>query len=149
MKILIAYATYTSGTMSAAEFLAKTLTEKGNQVDLKQIAELGFDDCLPYDLRIFSSPSWDYEDKGAWPHVDFVAFMEKSAGKSFTGKACAVFGLGDSSYEVFCGAVDMIEEFIKKAGGKLVLPSLKIDNYFFDMNGYNQKLADWASKLSS
>lgn len=148
MKILIAYATYTSGTLSAAESLAKALKDKGHQVDLKQIAEVKFDDCLAYDLRIFSSPSWDYEDKGAWPHVDFVDFMEKSAGKSFAGKSCAVFGLGDSSYEVFCGAVEMIEEFIRKLGGQLVLPSLKIDNYFFDMNGYNQKLADWAAKLT-
>ena len=148
MKIIILYATYSSGTMTATDALTKSLRTAGHTVTVKLINEVTFDDCLPYDLRIFSSPSWDFEDKGGQPHVDFVAFMEKSAGKNFSGKKCAIFGLGDSTYSHFCGAVDIIEEFIKKSGGQLIIPSLKIDNYFFDMNGYNKKLADWAAKLT-
>jgi flavodoxin I len=148
MKVIVLYATYSSGTMTAADFLTKTLKENGHQVEQKLISEINFDDCLPYDLRVFSSPSWDNEKASGQPHVDFISFMEKSAGKSFSGKNCAIFGLGDSTYEHFCGAVDIIEDFIKKSGGKLIVSSLRIDNYFFDMNGYNQKLAEWAVKLA-
>lgn len=148
MKIIVLYATYTSGTMTAADFLTKTLRENGHQVEQKLISEVTFEDCLPYDLRIFSSPSWDDEKASGQPHIDFIIFMEKSAAKSLSGKSCAIFGLGDSTYDHYCGAVDIIEEFIKKLGGKLIVSSLRIDNYFFDMPGYNQKLAEWAAKLT-
>jgi flavodoxin len=114
---------------------------------MKTIAELKFEDTLLYDLRIFSSPTWDNEGLEGQPHVDFVAFMKNNAGKKFDGKACAVFGLGDSSYGHFCEAVNMTEEFLKKAGAKIVAPSLKIDGYLFNVDANNKLLTDWANTL--
>ena len=48
-------------------------------------------------------------------------------GMDFTGKTFAVFGSGDTSYEHFCGAVDILEDKIKELGGNAVLPSVKIE----------------------
>ena len=144
MNIGIFYATYSGGTQMATDFLSQDLKTAGHTVDLKPIAQVSFEDTLSYDLRIFASPSWDDEDKEGQPHVDFISFIEKSAGKNFGGKPCAIFGLGDISYGHFCGAVDHLEEFVKKSGGKLVTESLRIDNYMIDMDGYNKKLTEWA-----
>lgn len=147
MKILLAYATYSGGTQMAADFLSQNLKASGHTVDLKTIAEVSFEDILNYDLRIFASPSWDDGEKEGQPHVDFISFIQKSSDKNFAGKPCAIFGLGDISYGHFCGAVDQLEEFIKKSGGKLVAESLRIDNYLIDMDGYNKKLSEWAKNF--
>ena len=130
-------------------FLTQNLKSSEHTVVMKPIAQVSFADTLLYDLRIFASPSWDNEGEEGQPHQDFVAFMKKSKDKSFEDKPCAVFGLGDISYGHFCGAVDHLEEFIKKSGGKLVVESLRIDNYLIDMDGYNKKLAEWAKKFTS
>ncbi len=147
MNILIAYATYSGGTQAASEFLNQTLTGLGHTVTVKMISEVSFEDSLTYDLRIFGSPSWDNDGLEGQPHMDFVTFMNNSVDKKFAGKPVAVFGLGDSSYGHFCGAVDIIEEFVKKAEGKLVVESLKIDGYLFNMDSNNQLLTEWANKL--
>lgn len=149
MKILIAYATYSGGTQAASEYLSQTLTDNGHQVTLKTISETSFEETLNYDLCVFASPTWDYEGKDGQPHQDFIAWMEKNKDKKFDGKACAVLGLGDSSYAHFCGAVPIIEEFIKTAGGILKKESLKIDGYLFDIDQNNKKISDWAKTLAS
>jgi flavodoxin I len=147
MNILLAYATYSGGTQSASEFLSQTLTGLGHTVTVKMVSEVTFEDTLNYDLRIFASPSWDNDGQEGQPHVDFVTFMNNAAGKKFAGKPVAVFGLGDSSYGHFCGAADIITDFVKKAEGKLIAETLKIDGYLFNMDANNQLLTDWANKL--
>lgn len=149
MNIGIFYATYSGGTQAACEFLSQTLTSAGHQVTVKMINEVKFEDLLPYDLRILSSPSWDFEGKEGQAHQDFIAFMNNNAGKKLDGKNFAVFGLGDSSYAHFCGAVDIIDNFVKSLGGKLVTESLKIDGYLFDMEKNNGLISDWAKKITT
>jgi len=144
MNIGVFYATYSGGTQLAADFLSQSLKTSGHTVDLKQISQVSFEDTLSYDLRVFASPSWDEGGKEGQPHSDFISFIEKSADKNFGGKSCAIFGLGNTSYGHFCGAVDILQDFIKRLGGKLVVEPLKIDDYLIDMDGYNKKLAEWA-----
>jgi len=148
MNILIAYATYSGGTQAASEFLTQTLTSAGHQVTMKMISEVSFEDTLNYDLRIFASPTWDYEGKEGQPHQDFILWMENNVGKKFSGKTCAVLGLGDSSYAHFCGTVPIIEDFIKNAEGSLKTESLKIDGYLFDTEKNNNLISEWAKKIT-
>ncbi len=145
----IFYATYSGGTQAASEFLTQTLQTAGHQITTKMISEVAFEDVLNFDLIVFASPSWDFDGREGQPHQDFISFMEKSAGKKMEGKNCAVLGLGDSSYAHFCGAVPIIEEFIKTAGGTLKTPSLMIDGYLFDMEKNNAAIAEWAKKIVS
>ncbi|KKP87050.1 MAG: Flavodoxin [Candidatus Roizmanbacteria bacterium GW2011_GWA2_35_8] len=98
-------------------------------------------------LRIFASPSWDNESEEGQPHIDFISFMQKSTGKNFNGKSCATFGLGDSTYAHFCGAVDIVTDYIKKNGGKIINDPLKIDGYLFNTEANNKLLSDWANML--
>lgn len=149
MNILISYATYSGGTQAACEFLTQTLQGLGHQVTMKTIAETAIDETLNFDLTILASPSWDFEGKEGQPHQDFFPFMEKSAGKTVNGKNFVTLGLGDSSYAHFCGAVPIIEDFIKKAGGIIKAEALMIDGYLFDMEGNNNKISDWAKKIAS
>ena len=48
-------------------------------------------------------------------------------GVELKGKKAAVFGPGDSSYSLFCEAVDILEKRLKECGAEIIIDSLKID----------------------
>lgn len=147
MKILVVYATYSGGTQMASDFVKAKLEEKGYYADLKTINEISNNDLEKYDFLIFASPSWNYEGKEGQPHQDFMLWMENSKNLDLKGKKVAIFGLGDSSYTYFCGAVDILAEFFKNHNGKIIGELLKIDNYLFDMEKNNKLIEEWLNKL--
>ncbi len=148
MKIGIFYATYSGSTQAASEFLKQELETLGHQAYLKMINEVNFEDILNYDLRIFASPTWDYEDKEGQPHQDFFTFMNNCQGKSFENRPFVIMALGDSSYTHFCGAADVLENFIKNHQGIIKNQSLKIDGYLFDTEKNNQLISNWAKEIT-
>src|SRR3989344_489529 len=107
MKILLVYATYSSGTFTASEFIASELGKKNHNVKIQQAKDTKLTDFSGFDLIILSSPSWMSEEgKDGSPHIDFMNLIKNSEGKTFENKKFAVFGLGDEYYARFCGAVD-------------------------------------------
>lgn len=147
MKILIAYATYSGGTQMASEFVKEKLEEKNHQVDLKIINEVSAENFDIYDLLIFASPSWNYDGKEGQPHQDFMIWMENNQSLDLKGKRIVIFGLGDSSYTYFCGAVDILTGFFKSHNGEIIDEPLKIDNYLFDMEKNNKLIEEWLNKV--
>ncbi len=132
----------------ASQTVLETLTKSGHNVVLKTAVETKVEDLIASDLIVLGSPSWDYDGKEGQPHEDFIKFIELIKSVSLENKLFAVFGLGDSSYMNFCGAVSALEEFVKNVKGKLVAESLKIDGYFLDQQKSTQSLTDWATKLA-
>lgn len=148
MKILIVYATYSSGTHMAADVVSQELQKAGHTVDLKSVEETNIDDFNNYDIVLLGSPSWDIAGQGGQPHEHFVAFIQKASGKAFPGKKFAIFGLGDSTYPEFCGAVTHLEKFVDQLQGKRILDSLKIDGYFFNQDEANTKITEWVNHIN-
>lgn len=150
MKILILYATYSSGTSTAAQAVSEILS-KDNDVTLKEANTVGPDDLQGYDLIILASPSWEYvkdgERKDGYPHQYFVDFIEKMQDKKMEGQKFAVLGLGSTNYPKFCGAVVHLEKLVADLGGNLIIPSQKIDGFYFDQDTYTKQLQEWASKI--
>ncbi|MBI4084814.1 MAG: flavodoxin family protein [Candidatus Levybacteria bacterium] len=147
MKILLVFATYSSGTHMASDVVSQQLSAKGHTVELKDVQEVQLDAFNNYDLIILATPSWDIGGQGGQPHEHFVAFIANAKGKTTPGKKFAVFGLGDSSYPQFCGGVDHLEKFVKDLQGILVAPSLRIDGYFFNQDEANNKISEWLASL--
>ena len=148
MKILIVFATNSGGTQLAADLVRETLVKNNYQVTVKEVRETNIDEFNDFDLIILASPSWDYEGLEGQPHPDYRPFMEKASANKFTAKKFAVIGLGDSSYTYFCGAVVILENFIRELGGSLIDQSLKIDCFYLDQAGNTEKLVDWTQKLA-
>lgn len=146
MRTLIVFATYSTGTQLVAENIADLLTKHGFSVTIKKVQEIEENELPQYDLILLGSPSWDVGGQGGQPHQHFLDFIKK-AQAPLPGKKFAVFGLGDSVYPIFCGAVDHLEEFVLRLQGTLVIPSLRIDGYFFNPKEANQKIEQWVTQL--
>lgn len=148
MKILVAYATNSSGTLIASQVVANILKEKGHELTHRDIRNVKPESLENFDLVIFGSPSWNYNKMEGQPHEFFTTFIQSMTGKKTPGKKYAIFGLGDTAYMYFCGAVDYLEEFVHDLQGELVIPSLRIDGFFFQQSTNEKNLREWAEQIS-
>ncbi|RJR15368.1 hypothetical protein C4579_02430 [Candidatus Microgenomates bacterium] len=148
MNVLIAYATNSGSTFTASQQVKKILEDKDHAVTLKKIVDTNPEELQSPDLIIFATPSWLVNKQDGMPHDQMWAFMEAHKDLQLNGKKVAVMGLGDRSYTKFCGAVDHLEPYVEQVGGKLALPSLRIDGYYFSEKN-PQLVEEWASKVAS
>jgi flavodoxin I len=147
VTILVAYATNSSGTETVSSIITDFLATQNHTVAHKNIKEVKKDELPAYDLIIFGSPSWKYHDTEGQPHEFFTKFMTENAALTLQDKKFAVYGLGDSAYMTFCGAVGYLEEYVQKIGGQLVVPSLKIDGFYFRQKENTEKILSWLHSL--
>lgn len=148
MRILLAYATYSSGTLTASTLVADQLQAQQHEVTVREIKELEPEVCDSYETIIFASPSWLVDKKESQPHESYKVFFERAANLNLQPKKVAIFGLGDRAFMHFCGAVDHLEAFVKDHNGTPVIESLRIDGFFFDQQRNTQLLQAWVQNLS-
>lgn len=146
MNILLVYATNSGGTAAAAQMIADALTAKGHTVTVKEAKDAKTDDLINAGFVILGSPSWDYNDMEGQPLPEMAEFIDRCKDIQLEGKPFAVFGLGDSSYTYFCGAVTYLEAFVKRTKGRLVLPSLKVDGFYMRPEA-GEQITKWAEEL--
>lgn len=147
MKILIIYATYSSGTLVVSEIIQSEL-QKNHEVKLVNVADVDLKAVANYDLVLMGSPSWFNNNKDGQPHHLYYDLMKQMESFNLENKNFAIFGLGDNAYARLCGAVDVLEEFVTKIKGKLLFPSLRIDSFYFDQKNNEEKVKVWAMKIS-
>ena len=153
MNVLVAYATNSSGTLVSSVIVANKLITANHTVAHKDIRTVRPDELASYDLIVFGSPSWDYKSKEGrlegQPHEFFRKFMSDAKDLKLPDKRFAIFGLGDTAYINFCGAVDHLLKFVEGMGGKLVIDPLRIDGFYFNQPENEKKVMTWAEKLKS
>lgn len=115
---------------------------------MKEIRMTTPEDIQNAQAIILGTPSWDFDGKEGMPHEDYIPLMDKLKTVTYENKPFAVFGLGDSSYTYFCGAVGHLEEFVKNMKGKLITPSLRIDKFFSDQTSHMETITAWSETLN-
>ena len=134
MKIKIIYETQTGTTQYVAESMQKKLASFGHQVDLHSVRMHGpTPDLNGYDVVLFGAPT--YED-GKLETTMRVFITQFSA--DLSKFKVAVFGLGNSLYPQFCTAASILEEWVKKNNGTVIVPPLKIDGFPDDLIAIEQ-----------
>ncbi len=147
MKILITYATNSGSTFLVAQHLQTAAQTQGHEVVVQEISSTQPSSFSEYQLVLLGSPSWDADGLEGQPHPDFADFMNRNASLDLAPTKIAVFGLGDKTYHIFCGAVEHLEKFISDHGGKIVTPSLRIDRFFNDQATAFQQADAWMAVL--
>jgi flavodoxin I len=149
MNILILYETYSSSTETVAYLIAETINASGSLSEVKKLTDVETREYSDYDLVIFSTPSWYENGTEGQPHTNFLKFMEINSKASFVGLNCVFVGLGDSTYNKFCNAIEIVERFFTDRGANVTLPTLKLDRYFVNTDVEKEKLTSWTNKLLS
>lgn len=125
-KALIVYGSTTGNTESVSDNIAKILERNGHNVEIRNAADVDVEDMAEgFDAVLLGCSTWGDEDVEL--QDDFIPVFDELDKAGLGGKNVAVFGCGDSSYEHFCGAVDVIEQKAEDLGAVLVGDSLKID----------------------
>lgn len=146
MNILLVFATNSGTTQTVAQLVTDNLTAAGHSVTTVEARMANPENFTGPQAIILGSPSWDFDGNEGFPHEDLLSLMDKMK-TSTVSKPFAVFGLGDSSYKFYNGAVDHLEQFVSNMKGTLIIPSLKIDKYYSDVEGNNAKINAWVEDL--
>ncbi len=155
MLIHLVYATFSSGTLSAAEYIQELCTGLGHTCKIILVKDVQEKDLKGPDLLIMGSPSWERDNfkHNGQPHYDFFSLFkqygydvdakQRTSTLDLQNKPCAVFGLGDKKYPVFCGAVDILADFLTVSHAHIVSELLRIDGYYFHTPTAQESLHTW------
>ena len=125
-KILIVYGSSTGNTESIAEAIAKILGDKGHEVPIRNAAVVSAEGLAQgYDAVLFGSSVWGIDEVVF--QDDFAPLVDEFGSMGLSGGKVAAFASGDSSYENFCGAVDVLESKAKEVGATLIAEGLRVE----------------------
>ncbi|MDQ3008916.1 MAG: flavodoxin family protein [bacterium] len=138
MQILVIFSTEVGTTKIVAQTLQKLLSAKDNTVVLYEVGkERTPPNVLGTDLVLIGSPTYyngELESKMAEFLSDYAP--------NLAPYKVAVFSLGDTAYEHFCGSAELLESWVTEHGGKLTVPTLQIDGYPDD-----QQINEWVELI--
>ncbi|ANF97364.1 flavodoxin [Paenibacillus bovis] len=122
-KILIVFASMTGNTEEMADLIAEGITSAGGVAELKQSMDVDADILLEYDAVMLGAYTWG---DGELPD-EFLDFYEDMDNLDLNGKKAAVFGSGDTAYDQYAAAVDLLTDKLRERGAEIVQESLKIE----------------------
>jgi len=144
-KALVIFGSTTGNTETVAEQIEKILQDKGLEVVSKNVVDAKVEELGDgYDIVLFGSSTWG--DDEIEFQEDFVEYFEELDKAKLKDKKVAVFGCGDSSYEHFCGAVDLLEEKMEDLGAKMIGEPLRIDG---DPDDSLSEITSWAEEIAA
>lgn len=139
VKPLIIYGTETGNSKKIASQLLAGF--KKNKIQAKAV------DVFQYDLTKLENENvvlfvMSTQGEGEFPQ-NAVAFYEKlkASEVNLNKVSFAVFGLGDSSYPLFCNAGVLLDEVLVEKGAKQLLPLIKADVDF------TETVSNWENDL--
>jgi flavodoxin I len=141
MNIKIIYETQTGTTQYVAEVMEDTLKTAGHTVTLHSVRYQGNKPVLDgVDVVLFGAPT--YEDGKLETAMNVFT---KTDNVDLSKYKVAVFGLGNSTYPLFCKSAGILKEWVESKGGKVVVEPLMIDGFPDDIT----PIQDWIKRLLS
>ncbi|CDN45623.1 MULTISPECIES: flavodoxin [Paenibacillus] len=122
-KVIVICCSMTGNTEEMAEEIVAGIRHAGVEPAVRDIMDAKASELEEYDVILIGAYTWG---DGELPD-EFLDFYEELDGVKLQGKLAAVFGSGDSSYPIYCGAVDLIEEKLKERGAQIAAPGLKVE----------------------
>ncbi len=141
MNIKIVYETQNGTTQYVAETILHQLQAAGHQVYLHSIKYDGAQPNLDgMDLILVGAPTYD-DGKLEKTMLEFIQSFQVD----FTNRKVAVFGLGNSTYPLFCRAADILEEWVRSKGGAPLVSTLRVDGFPDEL----QPIIEWTKQLQA
>lgn len=147
MKCLLVYGTLSGSTMTATELVGASLREAKNEVTTVSAEEANKDMVASHEVLVIASPSWEDRGLDGQPLPEVRQFIESFTTVDLSGKKISLLGLGDTSYPHYCGAIDVMEELLKKIQITPSIKSLRIDKYY-SLPDNEHKVKAWADAFA-
>ena len=128
MNTIVVYASMGGTTEQMALTIADELTKAGDHVVVKDAIDTLANELESYERILIGSYTWGDGDLSD----EITGFCEELSNMDLTRKMAASFGLGDSTYDRFARAVDILEEVLKNQGYDIMTEGLKVDSYLED-----------------
>lgn len=122
-KAIVVYGSTMGNTKEIAESVLLGCSKIIDDVEIKNVADIKAEDLCAYDLLLLGCSTWgdgELQD-------DFIEFAQDMKALDLKNSKAAVFGTGDSSYPLFCEAVDVLENVLEQCGSEIVLSGFKVD----------------------
>ena len=143
MKVLIVYGSTTGNTAGIAEALGEQISGAGHEVTVKNAADVKAEGlCNGYDAVLFGCSAWGTDEVEM--QDDFNTLFEDFDAIGVSGRKAACFASGDSSFEHFCGAVDVIEQRLSGLGATIMEEGLKVEG---DYSGSRDDVEEWGRRI--
>ncbi|ULT54407.1 flavodoxin [Neobacillus drentensis] len=123
MDTIIVYASMTGTTELIARSIAGELARADWHVTVKDAVDTFAEELLAYDCILIGSYTWGDGELAD----EIICFHDELLAVPLSGKIAAAFGAGDSSYEQFGRAVNLLEETLENKGCQVIKPGLKVD----------------------
>lgn len=143
-SILIIFGSTGGNTEIVTDEIAEVLLNDGHKTTVQRAEESDVKDLKGHDVYIFASST--YGQGLLQDHM--LKFFHNVMKTSLKGKKCAVIGLGDNKYntEYVIEAAKILEKGIRKIGGELIVPALRINKT--PIPYLDTSVKEWAKKLS-
>lgn len=142
-RILLVYGSTTGNTAGVAEALGEQFRAAGHEVEVEDAADVTPDGlCEGRDAVLFGCSAWGTDEVEL--QTDFEPLFEAFDRIGVKGVKTACFASGDSGFEHFCGAVDVIEARLHELGGVQVLEGLKLDG---DLSANQAEVEEWGKRF--
>jgi flavodoxin len=136
----LVFDTQTGTTQYVAEVMQNEFAQLGHTVDLHSVKYDGMDPKIEgYDAVLFGAPT--YEDGKL--EASMQVFTARTT-LDLSKYKIAVFGLGNSFYPQFCFSADILQKWVEKNNGKVILPPLKIDGFPDKL----QPIQEWVKQVA-
>ena len=143
MKVLSVYGSTTGNTAGIAEALGEQIKGAGHEVTVHSAADVTAEGlCEGYDAVLFGCSAWGTDEVEL--QDDFQTLFEDFDAIGVSGKKAACFASGDSSFEHFCGAVDVLENRLSGLGASIMEEGLKVEG---DYSGSREDVDDWGRRI--
>lgn len=125
IQVLILYASSTGNTEEIADLIEKYLDPTVCETTMENIemGDMSPQRLLQYDGILFGT--YTYDD-GDLPFETDI-FCDTLRTVDLTGKVVGVFGSGDTAYDEFCAAVDLMKAEFKQQNARVIQHSVKVD----------------------
>ena len=143
MNVLIVYGSETGNTESLAESMGERIRAAGHSVKVLNAADAVAEGlCSGYDAVLFGCSAWGTDEVEL--QGDFNTLFEEFDSIDVQGKKAACFASGDSSFEHFCGAVDVIGGKLTALGAVIMEDGLRVEG---DYSGNKEDVDAWTDRI--
>ncbi len=124
-KVLMVYTSQTGNTEMLTDMIAHELQQLSLEVEIKtfDLDLIDIEQLSNYDAVLIGTYTWD-DGELPYESEDFYTDLE---GVNLNGQVFGVYGSGDTCYDTFGLAIDLMADRLKNLGATMVPERLKVD----------------------